>query len=520
MLVPLGVLDNHLEEIGTCLAFVVQAGENWTVEDKAAFVERLEGATERVVRKWTLLQGLPKKLENGSWAIDVPDEPPTDRKLYDLTTATTPKPYHVVAGASSPLPPLSSASSGYLPNPLPSLFRSPTSPITNTDYAKKRLPLLHVHVTVLADAFAVGVSVPHGLFDGGGTGLVVRALDAELHGRPWPFEIPPLFSLVEGNPMTRILDSLVDDPAVPQDEVVLPARWLPWQTSKVLHLLGFLLTLVVERLWWKSEGRCIFLRRKAVDVLVERAKQEVKATNGGSEYVSEADVVGAWLFQSAHQNEASTNGEVASSILMSLRPLLAEYATQTGLSAYPFDQYPFNTSLPFDIFPASLGAPVSDFVSTPLAEAALLFRRGLLAHRSTSMVKTIWARVREMSTFEWQLHWMREWADLPTFLRRLFPFLPGARDPPRTRWIVSNQCFLGIGDLHFPSPRKEDDGKDLPLVAFHMFSVLAFEQINTFNLQAPPDRVGVTVIAFMRRSRWASFDKALEELERRAVEAE
>ncbi|GAA6032387.1 hypothetical protein JCM8097_008149 [Rhodosporidiobolus ruineniae] len=441
MLVPGSMLDGEgLNQTTVCAAFVVGANDLDTA-DKAAFVEQLEGATERVVSKWKLLQGLPKKLETGQWGVDVPDKPPTNRKRHGFTTDTLPQPYHLAVGASSPLPALSAASSGYFPKPKSSLFRSPTAPVSNNDHVKKRLPLLNIHVTVLADAFAVGVSFPHGIFDGGGIGMIIQALDAELHGKPWPFDIPPLFSVEEGNPMTRALESLVQDPAVEARDDLLLHPWTGWGGWPSVQTLRFVLNVLLEQLWWKRESRYFFLRREAVETMVKRVKEEVKAKTGGAEYVSEADVVGGWLIQSAHLDE--TTGETASILLMTPRPLLAEYTAKAGLPPYPFAQYPFNT-----------------------------------------------------------------WPEWPSFIRR---FLPGGRDPPRTRWCISNQCALNLTALRFPSPRKVDEGKDLPLLAFHTINIMPFELVNTWILQSLPE--GITITGFLRKSRWASFEKAVAMLE-------
>lgn len=116
------------------------------------------------------------------WEIDIPPHPvPTGYVTHTLTRSTI--------YASLPLPPKPTASAAFLVPALPlSHFRHSASPTRSVSYASKNKPFLAIHVSVLPNCICVGISLPHGVVDATGFGMVVSALDAELNGREW--EVP------------------------------------------------------------------------------------------------------------------------------------------------------------------------------------------------------------------------------------------------------------------------------------------------------------------------------------------
>ncbi|GAA6032391.1 hypothetical protein JCM8097_008151 [Rhodosporidiobolus ruineniae] len=508
MLVPLSIIDSNVQDPTMLLAYVVGIGETWSEREKEEFGERVREAAERVVGNWRLLQGTAKKLEDGSWAVAVPDEgEPSKPNHFGFVYEAVDKPYHVVSGTSSPLPPLSSASSGFFPLPNLSLFRSAGTAVTLPDYERQQAPFLHLKITALTDVFAIGLSLPHGIFDGHGMGLVAQALDAELHHKPWPFSLPPLTSVERGNPMVNALDAPVEDPNVEAVEVGPPPSngWRSAVESKLRACVG---SAGLLRSYCKSETWFGFLRREVVEKLVGEVKKEVQTRTEGTEYVSTSDVLSAFLLKSAHRYEATSATTTLKLItVFNGRTLLDSYQSSSSSSTtYPFSAYPHNCIFPYDLnSPRPLD--LAQLHSMPLADLALLLRRGLDAHRTLPALKTAWDTRYKPATGQmaWIGEWSFAWPELPPVLPSLF----GLSLPP-LRYAISSQLGLKLAALSFPGR----DGKDLPLLAFHVAGDSPFPLMNCF---LPQDvEAGVTFTASLHPSRWECLEKAIEELEGKA----
>lgn len=191
----------------------------------------------------------------GTWAINVPNDLGTTsrtRALFTFTvdTSLSSKPYHLAANVPLQTP-FSASSTRELPFPPVSLFFPSSACQTTSQHAKRQKPLLHLHVTVLADSICTGVIVPH-LFDGTGLGLVVRALDAELHGREW--DVPPIF---EVNPLVAALDALGEDKDVEKEARAVKEKpgfhgCVQFGLAAIARLL---MAVLWEKVWWKTELR-------------------------------------------------------------------------------------------------------------------------------------------------------------------------------------------------------------------------------------------------------------------------
>jgi hypothetical protein len=316
MLVPLALHDSGVDTIAICSSFVFSLPNAASSPSTSELVDSIKAAADRVVRRWPLLAGIPvkdKKVrlrslpfstrlcslspreQRGVWSVDVPDDieaTTRQRALFTFSTTSLPdKAYHEAAGYSSPEIPFSASPSRELPFPAVPLFFPSSACNTTADHAKRQKPLLHVHVTVLSDSICLGIGLPH-LFDGTGMGLVVKAIDAELHGREW--DVPPSTWAV--NPFVETLDRLAKDEKVEAEGKAsdLPGfhGWVPGGFSAILRLLtGFL----VERLWWRNELRWALLKKDDVAWLVKGVKEDVKRETGGEEYVSTSDILWSWI---------------------------------------------------------------------------------------------------------------------------------------------------------------------------------------------------------------------------------
>ncbi|GAA5893429.1 hypothetical protein JCM6882_008030 [Rhodosporidiobolus microsporus] len=473
MLVPLGILDAQFEPVGLCCGFVFAFEPGWTADETANLVQRLKQATERVVRKWPLLAGVPKLLGPNRWAVDVPDNLELVkllRPLYGFTSISRSEAYHTAAGLDAPLPPLSSSSSIFLPEPKLDFLRPSSLPGSLPAVAKAQLPLLHVHATSFSDALAVGVSVPHGVFDGAGTALVLRAIDAEVHGREWV--VPPT---LEVNPLLSSLDKLADDPTID------PAQPLPpilegWKSAGDKLVLARLAgNLLWETFWHKSSQRYLFLRKELVDGLAAKIKEDA-----------------------ALADEADSDATFSVHLAYNPRSLLDKYLPAAARPLPCFDLYPHNAATPFAPSPSS-PLSASDISSIPVASLALGLRRGLEAHRTLPTLQAVWRQLK----------------DEPAGLMpdRRPPSLFPSSEPHLTRWLVTNQSKLGVTELRMPG---KEEGKDLPLLAFHLCAVAPADMDHVITIQKVAG-AGSIVGACMRRSRWESIETAVEAMEQELV---
>ncbi|GAA5893334.1 hypothetical protein JCM6882_008007 [Rhodosporidiobolus microsporus] len=494
MLVPLTPLDATWDSLAVTLCWVYELKDGSSAEDTAAHGERLREAGERVVRGWPWLAGVPQSLSPGRWAIDVPDdldETSKSRSLVGFSSTTRSEPYHVAAGLSSPLSPLSSSPSGLSSVPDVSLFCPSSVPFPIAEYAKQQLPLLQLHVTFFTDAMAVGITLPHGVVDGAGYGMVARALNAALHGDEWT--VPPPF---ETNPLGEALEDLAEDKTVQTTEKGALPPLEGWATPSFGAALRLFSSVAVELFWWKAETRSIFLRQAVVDRLVEKVKEEVKRETGGNEFVSTGDIIAAWFLKA---NESSSSGSVAASAVYNIRSLLSTH-TSTPSASSPssnFSVYPHNAVAPYDLFSP---LPFSTLSTTSLASLSLALRRNFALQHTLPTLQAYYHKLKANSGTDKSLfipH--RNW---PTFFSSPWP------RTPTHRWMFTNQASLGVADLAVPGK----DGKNLPLLSYHLQNRSPLALDHGVEIQRI-EGVGITVGSMMRRSRWKGVERAVKQLE-------
>ncbi|GAA5837889.1 hypothetical protein JCM11251_004690 [Rhodosporidiobolus azoricus] len=497
MLVPLTSLDTPTAAVAVTRCWVYGLSASLSSDQAAGYEGRLKAAAERMARKWTLLAGVPP----GRWAINVPDdleETSKSRSLVGFSSTTHDKPYHLAAGLPAPLAPLKEIPSTFSLEPKMPFFVPASVPSSFADHAKRQIPLLHVHLTFFTDAIALGVTLPHGAFDGTGYGLVLKALNAELHGEDWI--VPPLF--IE-NPLDRALDALVKDEEIEAQANDLPPSLDGWGSPSFGGIVRLLSSMLSELYWWKAESRWLFLRQAVIDHLVEKVKGEVKEKTGGKEYVSTGDIITAWFLKAAHADESSLSGFVAASPAYNVRSLLATYTTPSGYSpSADLALYPHNSVVLYDLFPSPIS--LCSLASSSLADLALTFRRNLAVHRTLPALQALQRKLNARpDPSKPALLPQRNW---PTF----FPSSSSSSsNGPVHRWLTTNQMSLGVADLALP----DEDGKDLPLLYYSITgrAPLLLDHALAFQLVKG---AGVTMIARVRSSRWESVKRAVEQLEK------
>lgn len=214
VLLPLSDRDAAIGGVGLTVAFVLNT------KPGELDVDHLRSAIERVVDKWRLLSGrvvyrkevrslFPSppssslllrfspslsllltasfRLQLGAYGVLAPLGPlPPSYKPFDFSLVSTPDKQSSFAH----LPSLTPASGHLIPLPSISLIKSSTVPSSAAEYAKTQHPITAWQVSVFSNATIVSLSTPHAVFDAHGLGIVLKALEAELHGRSW--EVPPL----------------------------------------------------------------------------------------------------------------------------------------------------------------------------------------------------------------------------------------------------------------------------------------------------------------------------------------
>ncbi|GAA5857853.1 hypothetical protein JCM8547_006005 [Rhodosporidiobolus lusitaniae] len=491
MLVPLTFIDKAADGVGLSCCFVFQLPTATNEGERDELVDSIRQAAIRVVKKWPLLGGKPE-WTRGGLAIRISessDKQPNSR--LGFSTITYDKPFHEAAGLSLPLPPLTSTPSAVYPVSDISFFRPSSVPRRLLGHWLFDKPLLHVHVSLFRDAVAVGVSVPHGVLDGTGVGILVRALDAELRGRTW--DAPPLPN-DDGNPLPAALDNLEADHTVSQQASKLSNRRLLqcWAPMSFLGMLALLTSMIWEQILGQSQARRAFLTDETLGRLASEVKGQVKDDTDGREFVSTGDVLVAWFLKTVHADEVNTRDQVHASAAYSARWLLDSH------SPSPLSLYPSNLLFLYDLFPRPI--PLSFLPTAPLATLARSSRGQLTLSRSLPVVSAV-------------SRWMRN-------SRRLIPVRDSpfrlTNRPRAYRWFFSNHTALGLADLSLPHPSAaaadaNNEQVVLPLSYFFFAGVGPVDPDHVITFQKVPG--GVNVSGNMRKSRWEALARSIEALE-------
>ncbi|KAJ3511176.1 hypothetical protein NMY22_g15732 [Coprinellus aureogranulatus] len=312
----------------------------WLVEGKIN-ANVVEEALRRVTNKWRMLAGnemVPPRSARPS---------PAEYKTFTLTTSTSNVP--ITNYTSIPIPQFSNS----LP---PEVFIDPSTPLQYTQWESTQHPLTSWHITYFPGSTAppssvqgwsqedykaytaIGFARSHGVFDGVGASLVMRALIAEINGKPWPVP-PPLTPGVNVNPIVRALER-EENPAIEGAyRAFTPAGFAGfWKMAR-------------ERYWGGVTRRICLLPRDAFAHLVEGVKSESVKKGHPTNSVSSGDVLTAWLYKTLYADGVSPSTIVHITNFASFRLTLAnENAPTDPIMSYPHNAF---TPLPYPALPAS-----------------------------------------------------------------------------------------------------------------------------------------------------------------------
>lgn len=135
---------------------------------------------------------------------------------------------------------------------------------------------------------AIGFARSHGVFDGVGAGLVMRALIAELNNKPWP--VPShLTPGVNINPIVRLLER--------EENPAIDGAYRAFTPTGISGFLKMVAWHTRERYLRGADRRICLVPKDAFDRLVEGVKGELIKKGHATNSVSSGDILTAWLYK-------------------------------------------------------------------------------------------------------------------------------------------------------------------------------------------------------------------------------
>lgn len=287
--VPLTVFDIMLERT----TFVT----GWLVEG-VIDANALARALRRVTEKWRFLAGRVisrQERDEIKWYIRVPLGPiPENYPTFAVTTATAPNP--LSSYVPLPIPRLSAS----LP---PSLFVDPSTPRQYKNWEAASHPLTCWHLTSFPSAevdnsgqevnyTAIGFARSHGIFDGIGAAMVMKAVIAELQGKEWAPPPPPS----EGPNTSPLIDVLEQELAQREAEGKKLVEYKGYSHLGVPGYLKLVAYHLKEKWWGGAERRTVLIPKSAFQHVVSSVKDSPDQVDN----VTSGDILVAWIFKTVY----------------------------------------------------------------------------------------------------------------------------------------------------------------------------------------------------------------------------
>ncbi|KAF8959163.1 hypothetical protein BDZ97DRAFT_1667587 [Flammula alnicola] len=316
---PLTLFDGMFKDAGVVTGWFVEGLLDLT---------KIEAALHRLTMKWPMLAGRLESTDKLLFQIKVPlglVPFPAGYSPFVLTSRVSDVP--IDKFVQLPLPTVSDV----LPS---SLFMHSTAPRAPGAWVSKQLPLTYWHLTYFkqrgCEYTCIGVTFPHGLFDGMGIAAVVHALEAETLGRPWA--IPPtLHAGRNENQMQSFLDRM-------QENVKkLPANYRAASVVGLWFIITFMAWHLWQQLWHKARSRLILVPAKAYEKLVRDAREAMVREGKKDVRLSTGDVLTAWLYKTVYFSEEE---------YPTLRVHLSNMASLRVFSDVALKQYAHNCFIP------------------------------------------------------------------------------------------------------------------------------------------------------------------------------
>lgn len=169
-----------------------------------------------------------------------------------------------------------------------SLARTPDTPLVFEDFIVKNAPQLSIHIVSFEDATLVTLTWAHSFCDAMGMSALLHAWTLVLNGKE--NEVPPLHGF-DFDPLAKLGSE-------PSEKSVLANLQL-----KGLNMAIFGLKYVFELMWYRQEeGRTVCIPASFFSSIKEEALQELKKDEPEHSFLSDGDVLSAWISRSVLQN--------------------------------------------------------------------------------------------------------------------------------------------------------------------------------------------------------------------------
>lgn len=189
--------------------------------------------------------------------------------------------------------------------------------------------------------------------------MVMRALVAEMNRTEWT--VPPLpleYPNINRNPVKECVEE-----EVKMQEYQLGSN--DYSNMSVLGIKGALKLVAwhTRERWWRGAQRqTILLPKKALSILVEDVRSDIRKWRESSEGITTGDVLVAWLTKTIYSTGTSPDTIVNCGNLASFRHLIP--SSDQSINLYPHNAF---IPLPYPLF------KVSDLQTIPLPELTYIF---------------------------------------------------------------------------------------------------------------------------------------------------
>lgn len=248
------------------------------------------------------------------------------------------------------------------------LTGGPEYPQQLDDYLDSDEPQIGLHVASFSDATIVSLSASHTLFDLGGRKELLQAWSLVMRGRK--DQVKPLHGY-DSDPLAVLGDGVSREPYKLESSVMTGWRG---------HFVA--LRFLLQKLYAGEETRVVCVPAAYVQELCQRARSEQRA--GGSIFLSEGDVLSAWLARHVCATAPLVAAFPARTVRLGsaygLRPVLGrDHDLLPASKAYLGNA--------FDVVYALMAA--RDMVSKPLGQIAGSIRRSIQEQGTREQIEAI-----------------------------------------------------------------------------------------------------------------------------------
>ncbi|TFK74728.1 hypothetical protein BDN72DRAFT_759251 [Pluteus cervinus] len=327
--------------------------------------ELIRTSIGRVTNKWRLLAARVEFAKNEfpyPLQLRIPLAPELDESEYKTfefteTINTIPLTQYV----QLPVPTIHPA----LPH---HLTRHQHTPKFTQEWIKRSLPLLWWHVThfpsslggigIEDDYTCIGFSFPHGVFDGVGSALILRALEAEMYQRDWDAP-PPMQEGLNANPLLEIIEARTKELEFVKNDGSNSVPYAFFTIGGIWLVICFLWRHFWQERWYGATKKTLVLPSWMVKDLVDEAKEELQ-NEGITTPITTGDVVAAWLYKTIYSDGTPGHHTTFLSNIGSFRVTIAP---NVGLQRYPHNCF---LPLPYPVL------TVTELQATPVYRLACI----------------------------------------------------------------------------------------------------------------------------------------------------